>query len=375
MASSDGVGLQLRLGGHGVPECPPDLAAFASCRHDASLPEPRPHDIAVMPGATSLQPRAPLVVFFQHAAYAIPRPRLLGDDAPTLLLDSWRMRPTAFGYLASVPRERNARGRVRAAWVLAACLPLVPLAEAAAAAAPNTSVQRPKRAPTSSQDEPSTTAEPTTAEPTTEAPPAIPYGAGVPSEPSAAPITDTDVVDAPVPPPTPTDRSLGSADPAIVDAAWEGVDGFDVVLELKGAGKLEGRIGAVQRDTFTLIQAGTGAVLVLAKSGVQSVRARMPGPLPSRTGGGLLAGGIVMTSVATPVFLTGLVFLGICPSCTYIHLPMLLVGGAVLGGGIPMIVVGAKRRRAYLDAVREHSFSPVVMRTPGGWTGGVRFRF
>jgi hypothetical protein len=98
------------------------------------------------------------------------------------------------------------------------------------------------------------------------------------------------------------------------------------------------------------------------------------GPLPSQDGTGLLVGGGLLTALGAPVFLTGAVFLGICPSCTYIHIPMLLVGGAALGGAIPMLVRGARRRRAYMDA-RVMQIAPALSRTRHGWTGGLRLRF
>ena len=137
-------------------------------------------------------------------------------------------------------------------------------------------------------------------------------------------------------------------------------------------GGLDGLRG---REWDAVIEAGTGTVLVLPKSGVQSLRVKMPRPLPARTGAGLLAGGIILTTVGTPVFLTGLVFLALSPGYVYIHLPMLLTGGGALAGGIPLIVRGARNRRAYLEAVQERSLMPVVSRAPGGWTGGIRFRF
>lgn len=164
-------------------------------------------------------------------------------------------------------------------------------------------------------------------------------------------------------------------DPATVDAAWEGVDGFDVELELKGGVSMRGRVGAVQRDTFTLIQEETGHVLVLPKSGVLSLRVHMPPPVPAQRGNGLIAGGIVLTTIATPVFLTGLVFLGITPSSVALHLPMIMIGGGALAGGIPMIVTGARRRQAYVEAIQERGLLPVASVTRQGWTGGLRFRF
>jgi hypothetical protein len=87
-----------------------------------------------------------------------------------------------------------------------------------------------------------------------------------------------------------------------------------------------------------------------------------------------VSGGI-LTGVATPIFISGIVFVAVCPSCTYIHLPLLLIGGGMLGAGIPLIVRGVKRREKYRAILRERSLGPVVSRVPGGWSGGVRFRF
>ncbi|MCH9684535.1 MAG: hypothetical protein K0V04_24075, partial [Deltaproteobacteria bacterium] len=94
------------------------------------------------------------------------------------------------------------------------------------------------------------------------------------------------------------------------------------------------RVGAVQRDTFTLLQAKTGAILVLPKSGVTSMRVRVAPPLPGQNGTGWLVGGGLLTATGSPVFVAGLSILGLCPSCASLHIPLLLVGGAALGTGI-----------------------------------------
>ena len=52
----------------------------------------------------------------------------------------------------------------------------------------------------------------------------------------------------------------------------------------------------------------------------------------------------------------------------------------MLGVGIPLLVVGNKRRRAYKAAMQEaelgHRLMPSIGRTRGGaWTGGLSFRF
>jgi hypothetical protein len=347
--------LHLRLRGRTVVDEPPDVAAFARRASPAALREAA---IAVMPGARALDPEAPLLIFVQPACFGIPAPsaEFVSPD-----LASWSFRPTAFGYLASVPR---ATGRARAAWVIAACLPLVLGTEATVHAAP--SVQRPK---------------------TVSGPPALPEAPVVEAaepeaqEPTAEPTAAPDDGDAATREFAPVENPLPEADPgpvrntAIVDAAWEGVDGFDVMLELKGGRKMRGRVGAVQPDTFTLIEAGTGAVLVLPKSGVLSLSVVVPKPLPGKTGIGALVTGGVLTGVGTPVFVTGIAFVAICPSCAYLHLPLLIIGGGMLGAGIPLLVRGAKNREKYRKILQEHRVGPVVSRTQGGWSGGVRFRF
>ena len=161
----------------------------------------------------------------------------------------------------------------------------------------------------------------------------------------------------------------------MTDAAWEGVDGFEVVLELKGGKVLQGRVGAVQEDTFTLIDTTNGQVLVLAKSAVTSLRVYIPPPVPTKTGTGMLVGGGILTSLGVPIFITGVVFLGVCPSCTYLHLPMLIIGGGALGGGIPMISTGVQRRNAFRRALQESRVTPLVSRTRDGWNGGLSVRF
>jgi hypothetical protein len=237
---------------------------------------------------------------------------------------------------------------------------------AAAPSEPAPAVQRPSKLP-AVPTPPGETAPAPAGEPP---PPGESDASGTAEPPPPTPPDDEMIA---YPPPDPPPRT--GPDPALVDAAWEGVDGFDVEVRLKGGRELVGRVGAVQKDTFTLIQAKTGAVLVLPKSGVSSLRVRVPAPMPMRTGGGLLAGGIVLTTCATPVFFAGVAFLAICPSCAYIHLPMLLVGAGALAGGIPMIVRGAKHRRAYLEALDSRSFAAAILPTRHGWTGGIRFRF
>ncbi|HET6582547.1 MAG TPA: hypothetical protein VFG69_03850 [Nannocystaceae bacterium] len=363
--------LQLRFRGHEVACAPPEVAAF--CRPpptSAAEVHARPHEVAVLGGREPLAPRTPLVIFFQHADFGIPP---IGSDARDEPPDvsSWTVSATVFGWLASVPYERRTLGRSRATWVIAACLPLALVSEAVAAPVEKGAIQRPKK---SQVVTPAPVDETPPTEPSSDV--ADPFTSPVPpDDTSEVPAPGDDEAVAPAEPPVPPKPVPADSDVAILDAAWEGVDGFDVELKLKGGRRLRGRVGAVQQETFTLIESGSGAVLVLPKSGVVSLRARMPPKLPTKTGGGLLAGGIVLTSIAGPVFISGIAFVAICPSCTYIHLPLLIIGAGLLAGGIPMTVLGARRRMAYRKILDQHALSPVVSRTPHGWTGGLRLRF
>ncbi len=101
----------------------------------------------------------------------------------------------------------------------------------------------------------------------------------------------------------------------------------------------------------------------------------MPPPLPGKTGIGALVSGGILTGIGTPVFVSGVALVAVCPSCTYIHLPLLIIGGGMLGAGIPLLVRGAKNREKYRRVLQEHRVGPVVSRMQGGWSGGVRFRF
>jgi hypothetical protein len=366
MNEADAVGLDLRFRGHQASHAPPDVAAFGRpAPPTAGHVHARPEEIAVLKGVQTHILREPLVVFFQHASFGIPPISQLGE---CLDLGSWSVRPTAFGYLACVPDTRREPNRARAAWVIAACLPLAMPNEVAAAPADKGAIQRPK------------STRPVTPPPTVEAEPptqpesqpeSSPFDGTPPSETTDGPATESgeDVA----PPPAPTVKS--GPDREIVDAAWDGVDGFDVELRLKGGIRMHGRVGAVQRDTFTLIQAGTGSVVVLPKSGVVWLHVRTPPRIPDKTGTGLMAGGIVLTSIAGPIFISGVAMLAVCPSCTYIHLPLLIIGAGMLGGGIPMTVIGARRRQKYRKVMEERAISPIVVRTPHGWSGGLRFRF
>lgn len=353
MASSEPAALNLRFGQRAATEEAPDVAAFLRPRVRAPAPAPvaPPESIGVIPGSRAVDLEGPLQIFLRGVELDIPAPCELAGLPD---LGSWSVRPTTIGWIATVtPPPRRSPGPWRVAQVLAGCIALA-IPNAGVAAEGELAVPVSTREPAADQAvEPQPSASMSvSAEPATPAPACAPMAGAVGP---AVPVA--------------------SGRDAVTDAAWEGVDGFDVVLELKGGKTKRGRVGAVQADTFTLIEAESGQVLVLAKSGVASLRVYVPPPIPTKSGVGMLIGGGILTTVGVPVFITGVVFLGVCPSCVYLHLPMLLIGGGALGGGIPMISTGIRRRRAFNKAVEEHRIVPMVSRTREGWSGGLRFRF
>jgi hypothetical protein len=315
----------------------------------------------------------PLVVFFEHPTYGIPAIPATGLATGLPDLDAWRVQPTRFGYVAAVAGARSrGRGRwSRAVWTMAACVPLTVLSTAARAEAPPEPVK--VRAPTIPPP-PSRSVGPEEDVAPDEGP------ADGETTPDAEPAPEV-ASESEVAPPVPNCVDPGVSSPmpstaAVLDAAWEGVVGYDVVLTLASEQKIAGRITAVQDVTFTMIDRENGVVRVMRKVDVDQLRVNVPGPLPKKDGTGLLAGGGVLMAVGSPVFLSGVVFLGVCPSCTYFHVPMLLVGGAAIGAGIPMLVRGTRRRQA-ANAARDGRWlpTPTISATRHGWTGGLRLRF
>jgi hypothetical protein len=368
--------------GSGPPE-PPDVDAFLNGRRAGADPYME-DELGVLPGPRPVDPAAPLVIFLQNPEFEIPAP---GYDHSLPDLTSWSVRPTTFGWIAHVSPPARSGGPRRAAQLVAGCIALTlpfpanALTDAPASAPPP--VVAPATASTTTSTTTSTSKAPATST-SGKAPATPPAAAPAPATPaptpapaSAQPAGSTVPVasgspPAAIPPPAPRIQDTR----AVADAAWEGIDGFLVVVELKGGRTLRGRIGAVQADTFTLIESTDGQILVIPKSSVSSVRAHVAPPVPTQNGGGLIAGGSVLTALGVPVFLTGIVFVAICPSCTYLHIPMLVVGAAGLGAGIPMITRGVQRRTAFQKAMEENRVIPMVSRTPyHGWTGGLQIRF
>ncbi len=197
--------------------------------------------------------------------------------------------------------------------------------------------------------------------------------------PAPPPVVDAGALAVRPPPPPPRITSAVSQ----LETILQGMKGREAVVYAAGA-KVTGLIIGVDGDFVTIIDAERdGKIALIPKVQIVEVRGRsgqLSAPytdLPTGTGN-LVAGGILV-GIGAPLMLSGLVFLGLYPSYLFLHLPQILPAGVMLGAGIPNLVTGSRKRRAYQAAMRPRlsdRLGPSVSRTPhGSWTGGLTLRF
>jgi len=290
-----------------------------------------------------MRARRPVFVRMQH--WPIPAISMV-TEAPAA--GDFVLADHAHGHFAWPQRRQSRAG---AALVLAACIPMfIPDVAAAQAAG--------ARQPA----------------PTTVVPPA-------PVVVAPAPVVVAPVAVAPMPEVAP------SATPPSVpnlQAILYAMRGHDATIYAAGR-VITGLLVGVEGDFVMMVDdARDGKIAMIPKSQITEVRGKTR---PTRSGGPLppdgtpqLAGGGVLVAIGAPLTISGLVFVSLTPSFTPLWLPQLLPGLLMLGGGIPLLVVGSRRRRAFQAAMYENRITrhmkPSFGRTPGGgWTGGLSLRF
>lgn len=206
----------------------------------------------------------------------------------------------------------------------------------------------------------------------------------LPGPPALSPDVDPeDVIESPSPPtqpPAPVPSRAAVSSDADLDLQLRTLEGRKAVLLLRDGSKLDVVIGHVSHTSVGIIHVDEGHVQIVDKHEIESVALRPPPELPKGRGVGMIVGGGLMSFAGLPLFATGLTFLGIYPQGVFLHLPMLLIGGGLLGGGIPLIVYGARRNTAWNQAMHERTSRIErprfhVARTRHGWTGGLSLRF
>jgi hypothetical protein len=142
---------------------------------------------------------------------------------------------------------------------------------------------------------------------------------------------------------------------------WEGLLDKRVTLVMKDEQTLEGTVVAQSSSDLAVARASDGLVVSVPKDSVAGVRttgaptgatgAAMPvGLRPRDDGRGAHATGAVLLAIGAPATLAGIVMLGICPGCFYIHLPLILPGAVMITGGALSLKKAKKQRRAFHEA-------------------------
>lgn len=162
------------------------------------------------------------------------------------------------------------------------------------------------------------------------------------SEPPPAPTLAPTVVA----PSCPADDSLSLTGSNL----WEGLRDKPIVLTLKNGNDLTGSVVEQSSEQLAFARASDGAVVAVPKGDVAGIRLRATpvAPRGSLEGGrGHKTGGILLMTFGSMLGVSGIVMLGLCPECLYIHLPLLLPGGGMIGGGVALWKAGKRKQAAY----------------------------
>jgi hypothetical protein len=169
---------------------------------------------------------------------------------------------------------------------------------------------------------------------------------------------------------------------------WDGLQDQRVSLKLNNGADLEGTIVGQSSSDLALARASDGTIVSVPKAEVAGVRTRAAastsnlaiGQRPIDSGRSLHSAGVALLSFGVPFGLAGTVWLGLCPDCLYIHLPLLLPGiGLIVGGSIAL-----KRAKQRNEAFRQAWGIPLAGRmqlmpnlafTRGGGEVGFALRF
>lgn len=142
-------------------------------------------------------------------------------------------------------------------------------------------------------------------------------------------------------------------------ALWDGLQDQRVSLKLINGAELEGTIVAHSSRDLALARSSDGSVVSVPKAEVATVRTRAGasttssvalGNRPIDSGRSLHSAGVALLSFGVPFGVAGTVWLGLCASCLYIHLPLLLPGIGMIVGGSIALKRAKKRNEAFRQA-------------------------
>lgn len=173
---------------------------------------------------------------------------------------------------------------------------------------------------------------------------------------------------------------------------WDGLRGRVVRLQLgNNRGELIGTIVAQDAANLAIARAPDGAIVSVPKSEVVGVQMQSPSasaagsgkPIAQRrldSGRRQYAGAVAMLSLGVPLGFSGTVMLGICVSCLYIHLPLLVPGIALIAAGSVSIRRAKQKDAAFradwgIPVASRMRLAPTLALGRGGGELGFTLRF
>lgn len=308
-------------------------------------------------------------LFFSSSELSIPA---FDQGSAKLKVRDWNLANEAPGYLALTSLDSRGRPQPRRGLTLVAAMLPLTMMPATALAAPGGGLpvlHQPAQTAADEQPEPA----PANVESTTTTP-----------EPSDS------VTIAP--------SSTGEPAPSM-SGLWSALVGANVRLGLQDGSTFEGKLLGVHGTSLICARREDGLVVAVDQAQVVQANTVEDGRkgrrivLPRERGNGLLVTGAVLTAIAGGLLITGLAGGLYCANdggyyysyyggggggpdnCNRYWVPFVVPGAALAGAGIPMIVIGDKRRKAWKKRAGVATLSPQVGKTRGGWSGGLSLRF
>lgn len=174
---------------------------------------------------------------------------------------------------------------------------------------------------------------------------------------------------------------------------WDGLRDRVVRLQLgNNRGELIGTIVAQDAANLAFARAPDGAIVSVPKSEIVGVKMQSPvgssvsgsgKPIAQRrldSGRRQFAGAVAMLSLGVPIGFSGTVLLGICASCLYIHLPLLVPGIALIAAGSVSMRRAKQKDAAFradwgIPVASRMRLAPTLALGRGGGELGFNLRF
>lgn len=177
------------------------------------------------------------------------------------------------------------------------------------------------------------------------------------------------------PPPRPGPDAVDDGLSLLGRSLWSGLMQRRITLRLGEGGSVSGVLISQSDTQLGLAEELEGRLVSVEKSEIRGIEVASRPEVPTTGDGtGLLVGGGLLLGLGIPTTIAGLTFTFIFPYAGLFYIP----GPIAVGAGIPMVVIGHRRKkdhRAALRRARLGHITPQLQVGRQGGTAGVRWRF